>query len=260
MCTAQENLLGAVGDSNPFIRSAVGSCVTTVFTAGGFEAWPQLFPTLYSLLDSTDQGQLEGAYGALHKICEDSADALALQVGTPALSLLIPKFLADFQSPHEFVRKMALGCVNQFVQVMAEPLANNLDTYLNGLFALAVDPSPEVRKRVCQALVILLDVHLECLLPHLKHVIEYMLLSTKVARTHGARSMAVDGGAGASAGGAERQRVEVSHHSRVLPSSRTPASLLFALRCLSITLHLPCAARGRPPPARASARRTRTSW
>ena len=182
MCRAQDNLLGAVGDANPFIRSAVGSCVTTVVTAGGLDAWPQLIPSLYQQLDSADQAVLEGAYGALLKICEDSADTLALQHGSSsALALLVPKFLNGFSSPNEFVRKSALGCVNPFVQVMAEPLAANLDRYLQGLFALAVDQSPEVRKRVCQALVTLLDVHLECLLPHLKQVIEYMLISTKDA-------------------------------------------------------------------------------
>jgi transportin-1 len=176
---AQDNLVGAVGDPNTFIRSTVGSCVTTVVTAGGLESWPQLIPTLYQMLDSPDLGQLEGAYGALQKICEDSADALALQPGQQVLSILIPKFLSGFGSQHEVVRKMALSCVNQFVQVMAEPLANNLELYLKGLFALAVDPSAEVRKRVCQALVLLLDVHLECLLPHMKQVIEYFLISTK---------------------------------------------------------------------------------
>ena len=38
---------------------------------------------------------------------------------------------------------------------------------------VATDPSEEVRKRVCQALVMLLDVQLEKLMPHMNNVVQY---------------------------------------------------------------------------------------
>lgn len=40
------------------------------------------------------------------------------------------------------------------------------------LFALAGDEEPEVRKNVCRALVMLLEVRLDRLLPHMHNIIE----------------------------------------------------------------------------------------
>ena len=53
-----------------------------------------------------------------------------------------------------------------------------MDAYLQALFAVATDGSEEVRKRVCQALVMLLEVQLEKLLPHMGNVVQYMLMAT----------------------------------------------------------------------------------
>lgn len=52
--------------------------------------------------------------------------------------------------------------------------------YLAGLFALAHDPSSEVRKPVCTGLVQLLHLQPERLVPHMQDIIEYMLESTQV--------------------------------------------------------------------------------
>lgn len=43
---------------------------------------------------------------------------------------------------------------------------------LQNLFALATDEEPEVRKNVCRALVMLLEVRLDRLLPHMHNIIE----------------------------------------------------------------------------------------
>ena len=56
--------------------------------------------------------------------------------------------------------------------------------YLAGLFALAHDPSTEVRKPVCTGLVQLLHLQPERLGPHMQSIIEYMLESTQVIFTH----------------------------------------------------------------------------
>ena len=59
-----------------------------------------------------------------------------------------------------------------------------LRRYLAGLFALAHDPSGEVRKPVCTGLVQLLHLQPERLAAHMRDIIEYMLESTQVpART-----------------------------------------------------------------------------
>lgn len=43
---------------------------------------------------------------------------------------------------------------------------------VQNLFALATDEEPEVRKNVCRALVMLLEVRLDRLLPHMHNIIE----------------------------------------------------------------------------------------
>lgn len=40
------------------------------------------------------------------------------------------------------------------------------------LFALAVDEDPEVRKNVCRALVMLLEVRIDRLIPHMHSIIQ----------------------------------------------------------------------------------------
>jgi len=46
---------------------------------------------------------LQGAFGALQKICEDSAEALDNDPGRP-LNVLIPKFLQFFKQPSPKIR------------------------------------------------------------------------------------------------------------------------------------------------------------
>lgn len=43
---------------------------------------------------------------------------------------------------------------------------------LQHLFALAVDDDPEVRKNVCRALVMLLEVRIDRLIPHMHSIIQ----------------------------------------------------------------------------------------
>lgn len=47
------------------------------------------------------------------------------------------------------------------------------------MFNVATDDDPEVRKNVCQALVMLLEVRMDRLIPHMANIIEYMLIRTQ---------------------------------------------------------------------------------
>ena len=50
-------------------------------------------------------------------------------------------------------------------------------TFQQNLFALAGDEEPEVRKNVCRALVMLLEVRMDRLLPHMISIVEVSLIS-----------------------------------------------------------------------------------
>ncbi|CAB1445740.1 unnamed protein product [Pleuronectes platessa] len=148
-----------IGDTSPLIRATVGILITTIASKGELQNWPELLPKLCLLLDSEDYNTCEGAFGALQKICEDSAEIL--------------------DSDMLIIRSHAIACVNQFIISRTQALMLHIDSFIENLFALATDEEPEVRKNVCRALVMLLEVRLDRLLPHMHNIIEYMLLRTQ---------------------------------------------------------------------------------
>jgi transportin-1 len=56
---------------------------------------------------------------------------------------------------------------------------SNIDSFLENLFQLANDTDADVRKHVCRALVMLVEVRIERLIPHMQQIIEYMLLTSQ---------------------------------------------------------------------------------
>lgn len=168
-----------IGDSSPLIRATVGILITTIASKGELQNWPELLPKLCLLLDSEDYNTCEGAFGALQKICEDSAEILDSDILDRPLNILIPKFLQFFRHSSPKIRSHAIACVNQFIICRTQALMLHIDPFIENLFALATDEDPEVRKNVCRALVMLLEVRLDRLLPHMHNIIEYMLQRTR---------------------------------------------------------------------------------
>ena len=71
------------------------------------------------------------------------------------------------------------SCVNEFITPRATALMSNIDLFLENLFQLANDTDSDVRKHVCRALVMLIEVRIERLIPHMQQIIEYMLLTSQ---------------------------------------------------------------------------------
>ena len=109
---------------------------------------------------------------------QDSPEKLARDVDSQALHFLVPKLLTFFTHAQPLFRRHAVSCLNQFVMLMPHALVQRIDSYMQGLFALATDPSPDVRCCVCQALVMLLEASLDQLMPHMPAVVQYMLGAT----------------------------------------------------------------------------------
>ena len=55
----------------------------------------------------------------------------------------------------------------------------HIDDFIQSLFFLANDTDPEVRKNICRAIVMLLEVRLDRLIPHMNSIIDYMLQRTQ---------------------------------------------------------------------------------
>ncbi|KAL1110373.1 hypothetical protein AAG570_007904 [Ranatra chinensis] len=175
----KHSCLAAVGDPSPLIRATVGILITTIASKGELTAWPDLLPSLCSMLDSQDYNVCEGAFGALQKICEDSTELLDSDALNRPLVILIPKFIQFFGHSSSKIRSHAIACVNQFIISRTQALMINIDAFIEGLFKIANDEEPEVRKNVCRALVMLLEVRMDRLLPHMHNIIEYMLTRTQ---------------------------------------------------------------------------------
>ncbi|XP_038900875.1 transportin-1 isoform X1 [Benincasa hispida] len=180
----KSELLPCMGAADRHIRSTVGTIISVIVQLGGILGWPELLQALVRCLDSKDQNHMEGAMDALSKICEDIPQVLDSDV--PGLSerpinIFLPRLFQFFQSPHTALRKLSLSSVNQYIMLMPTALYISMDQYLQGLFVLANDPTPDVRKLVCQAFVQLIEVRPTFLEPHLRNVIEYMLQVNKDA-------------------------------------------------------------------------------
>ncbi|XP_041563846.1 transportin-1-like [Drosophila elegans] len=167
--------LQAVGDSSPLIRATVGILITTIASNGGLHNWPQLLPSLCEMLDAQDYNVCEGAFSALQNICEDSAGILDFM----ALSIMIPKFLQYFKHSSPKIRSHAIACINPFIIIKSQALMLNIDSFIHNLFLLSGDDDPMLQQKVCYAFVRLLEVHMDCLVPHMSQILEYMLLRTK---------------------------------------------------------------------------------
>uniref|UniRef100_A0A1J3DNQ7 Transportin-1 n=1 Tax=Noccaea caerulescens TaxID=107243 RepID=A0A1J3DNQ7_NOCCA len=186
---AQENqkhikseLLPCLGAADRHIRTTVGTIISVIVHIEGVSGWPELLPALVTCLDSNDLNHMDGAMDALSKICEDIPQVLDSEVPGLAerpINIFLPRLYQFFQSPHSSLRKLALGCVNQYIIIMPAALFHSMDKYLQGLFILANDPVAEVRKLVCAAFVHLTEVFPSAIEPHLRNVMEYMLQVNK---------------------------------------------------------------------------------
>lgn len=119
----------------------------------------ETIPSLNTLPPPSDT-VCEGAFGALQKICEDSAEILDSDNLNRPLNVLIPKFLTFFRHSNPKIRSHAIACVNQFIIGRSQALMLHIDEFIQNLFYLANDDDPEVRKNVCRAIVMLLEVRL----------------------------------------------------------------------------------------------------
>lgn len=95
------------------------------------------------------------------------------------LEYMIPKFLMLSEHPSSKMRAHAIACLSYFVPIACQALFTHIDTFIACLFKRASDDDPQVRRHVCQALVLLLASKPEKLMPEMTNVAEYMLYSTK---------------------------------------------------------------------------------
>ena len=182
----KQEAMHAIGDPSPLIRATAGTLISTIAMRGELVNWPELLSTLCQLIDSPELSEcevgasfwendiwydpspcslvLQGAFSALHKICEDCSDQLDSDALNRPLNILIPKFLQFFRHQSPTIRSVALlysrsstgwhpaassahskrlpcrshaiGCVNQFIINQPPALVVNILPFIE------VSPAP----------------------------------------------------------------------------------------------------------------------
>lgn len=170
----------ALQDPISTIRNYAGNVITEVVTRGGIMGWPELLPELLDLVGNssgtvTPEGQ-EGAMAALAKICEDNRRALDKDYqGQRPLTFIIPKLIEFTANEKATIRSLALGTLNVFLPFKPQAMIVSFDAYLNRLIQLANDPSTDVRRQICRALVQMVELRPEKILPHMAGLVDYMV-------------------------------------------------------------------------------------
>uniref|UniRef100_A0AAY5KCV1 Transportin-1 n=1 Tax=Esox lucius TaxID=8010 RepID=A0AAY5KCV1_ESOLU len=139
-----------IGDSSPLIRATVGILITTIASKGELQNWPELLPKLCLLLDSEDYNTCEGAFGALQKICEDSAEILDSDMLDRPLNVMIPKFLQFFKHSSPKIRSHAVACVNQFIISRTQALMLHIDAFIEYMLQRTQDQDENVALEACE--------------------------------------------------------------------------------------------------------------
>jgi HEAT repeat protein len=171
----------ALQDPAPQVRASAGTIITEIVKQGGLLVWPNLLEDLLSLAaNSTGSISVptqEAAMSALSKVCEDNRKLLDKEFqGQRPMNIIIPKLMDLTASRSPKIRATVLATVLTFMSQRPQALISSLDRFLAELFRLANDPSTDVRRRVCQAFVQLVDIAPEKLVPHMDGLVNYVLL------------------------------------------------------------------------------------
>ncbi|KAF7424984.1 hypothetical protein PC9H_010295 [Pleurotus ostreatus] len=175
-------VLQAFTDSTVMIRNTAGRGIVVFLGVLEPRNWLECLQQLVNSLDSEDVEHQEAAFNVLEKTCEDyprQLDAIFRPRGGRPLDLMISKFLALTEHPSARMRAHAVACLSYLVPVKCRSLFVHIDAFIVALSKRNLDEDPQVRRHVCQALVLLLAACPEKLMPEMTNFTEYMLSSTK---------------------------------------------------------------------------------
>ncbi|XP_037560706.1 transportin-2 [Dermacentor silvarum] len=165
----------SVGDPLVVIVAALGFFITTDATLE-LTRWPELLPRLGELLDSKDDRVCEGSFGALHKICRDYAAALDTGLLKDQLTALAPKFLKFFRHSNPRIRFCAITFISLLFLNRAHAVIVHADSAVTSLLQLLYEEDSKVQKTMWRALIVLLEYQIDCLIPHMRSIIEYAMV------------------------------------------------------------------------------------
>ncbi|PWN46719.1 ARM repeat-containing protein [Violaceomyces palustris] len=177
----KQSIIPALSLREDMLRRTATQVVAMLMAILSPQSWPEGLSKLIELMTSSNFDEAEGSFSTFAKMCEDIPREMELCEinGMKPLDILVPKFLEGTQHPDARIRGHSLNCLNQFVQSNSPILQAHIDSFIAALFKRASDENSEVRKYVCQALVLILSNRPDKLVPEMDNVVEYMLYSTQ---------------------------------------------------------------------------------
>jgi transportin-1 len=137
---------------------------------------PALLHHLQPNNSNSNPNALQGSLSAIRKMMEDGPS----EIPTHHLDALVPLLLHIFRSNDKTSKVAALQSLVACLAsgVVPSALVVQFSDYLQGLSSLASDPSPQVRKWVCQSTNTLMECHTQYIAPQMPSICQFMLQST----------------------------------------------------------------------------------
>jgi transportin-1 len=113
---------------------------------------------------------------ALLIICEDCGAELDTPNAGRPIATILPRLVPFLRAPNTRMQQLALACINFCITDVPTVLATCIDSFLEGLFALAGSADSKlIRLAVCEAFVRLSETFIDHLQPHMDGVVQFMI-------------------------------------------------------------------------------------
>ena len=136
------------------------------------------------MLASRNANECFGAFNILSKLCEDIPDQLDSDDVNRPLNTIVPMLIRIIQNHSSpIVRSLALDCVNHLIPNMPAAMDVNFQHLLGAISKTSSDKSPDVRRRVCESINLLMEVRLELLMSGMPQIMQFMWRATNDKET-----------------------------------------------------------------------------
>uniref|UniRef100_A0AC35U8E7 Importin N-terminal domain-containing protein n=1 Tax=Rhabditophanes sp. KR3021 TaxID=114890 RepID=A0AC35U8E7_9BILA len=170
----EKSLKSVIDPHSPIIRATAGSIITTIFS-NDEGRWIPVIYYLIEVLQRENVCAIEGALGAMSKICEDSSTHLEEK----EILSVVPLILHFFKHEKPNFRGSALSIINNILLTSNETMLVYFDHFISALFGLSNDNDPEVVKQLCKCLTLICESFLDKIEAQMHNIIPFMILKTQ---------------------------------------------------------------------------------
>jgi len=186
----QSRIPNALAHDKPQIRKYAAICIGMILYRGGLNCWPDLLASLLNVLNTDDLNAIHGALLCLEGLCQgqqcrieeqqhgeqivDTCNFVCADERSAGIVQACIKFMAQ-DNVTEY-RRLSMECLLQLGEHQSQAFHQNVQNYVNALYEVAKDESPEIRVLLCKSFIMLLRLHYSIIQPRIEDIIKFMLL------------------------------------------------------------------------------------